>query len=106
MTRPRGHSPRAGAPGRHLAVALLALATCMAGPPAGAQEGYLFQGIVDAEVYDTDTGSPLLTRNDGDIAALGRLQLWAAFQLSPSLQLYAQGETEWDDFEGYRETDS
>jgi len=85
---------------------LLALAACLASPPAGAQDRYLFQGIADAELYHTDTGSPLLTRNGGDLAALGRLQLWTAFQLSPSLQLYAQGEVSIDNFEGYRETDS
>ena len=84
----------------------MALTGCLASPPAGAQEWYLLQGIVDAELYDTDTESPLLTRNDGDIAALGRLQLWTAFQLSPSLQLYAQGQLETHNFGGSRETGS
>lgn len=85
---------------------LLVLVACLASPLAAAQEWYLFQGIFDAELYDTDGDSPLLTRNDGDLAALGRLQLWTAFQLSRSLQLYAQGELESNNFEGYRETEA
>lgn len=80
------------------------LAACLASPPAGAQDWYLLQGIFDAELYDTDTDSPLLSRNEGDLAALGRLQLWAALQLSPELQFYVQGQVESDNFEGYGET--
>lgn len=91
-------------PGRILATALLTVAACLSSPAASAQQGYLVQGIFDAELFDTDTDSPLLTRNEGDPAALGRLQLWTAFQLTPALQLYAQGEVVSDNFEGYRET--
>jgi hypothetical protein len=80
------------------------LAVCLASPPAGAQDWYLLQGIFDAELYDTDTDSPLLSRNEGDLAALGRLQVWAALQLSPDLQFYVQGQVESDNFEGYGET--
>jgi hypothetical protein len=90
--------------GKHLVLRLFVLAVCLASPPAGAQDWYLLQGIFDAELYDTDTDSPLLSRNEGDLAALGRLQLWAALQLSPDLQFYVQGQVESDNFEGYGET--
>jgi len=93
-------------PGRRPVAALLALAGWLASAPADAQDWFLLQGIVDAELFETDTGSPLLTRNEGDTAALGRLQLWTAFQLSPSLQLYAQGQAEASNYEGYGETGS
>jgi len=82
------------------------LCTCLASPAADAGDWYLFQGIFDGELYSTDTDSSLLTRNDGDVAVLGRLQIWAAFQLAPSWQFYARGELESDNFEGYGETDS
>lgn len=92
--------------GRFGLACFFAFCACLAGPEASAAEAYLVQGILDAELYSSDTASPLLTRNDGDTATLGRLQLWAAFQLSPSWQFYARGEVESDNFEGYAETNS
>jgi len=110
MKSPRRHSLDTAAPANHLNAGLLVLIGClvssMASPAARAQDWYLVQGIVDAELHGTDTDSPVLTRNDGDLAALGRLQLWAAFQLSPTLQLYAQGKIEADNFDGSGQADS
>jgi hypothetical protein len=110
MKSPRGHSTKAAACAKRPIVGLLVLVGCLVSPAAStvarAQDWYLVQGIFDAELYGTDTDSPLLTRNDGDLAALGRLQLWAAFQLSPTVQFYAQGKFEADNFDGSGQVDS
>lgn len=110
MKSPRRLSLDTAAPANHLNAGLFVLVGCLVcpvvSPVAWAQDWYLVQGIVDAELYDTDTDSPVLTRNDGDLAALGRLQLWTAFQLSPTLQLYAQGKIEADNFDGSGRMDS
>jgi len=85
---------------------LIVLVGCAASRAADARDWFLMQGIVDTELYETDTASSLLTRNDGDLAALGRLQLWTAFQLTSSLQLYALGEARTDNFGGDWENSS
>lgn len=85
---------------------LTVLTALLVSSPAKAQDWFLFQGILDAELYKTDADSSLLTRNNGDIAALGRLHLWTAFKLAPSLQFYALGELEIDNFSGYSGTSS
>jgi hypothetical protein len=61
---------------------------------AGAQGGVLLQGIVDAELWRTDSGSVLLTRNHGRPGLLGRVQLWTAAEPLTGLILYAHGEVE------------
>ena len=104
MTSLPGHGSSTACCARHLLAGLVLVFGALVGFPASAQDWYLVQGIIDAETYDTDTGSPRLTRNDGNPAFLGRLQLWTAFQLSPSLQFFAQGQIETDNFEGYGET--
>jgi hypothetical protein len=71
-----------------------------------AQERFLIEGIFDAELHQTDSSSILLSRNEGDLVTLGRLQLWSAFQISPGLQIYALGEIETDNSIGERETES
>jgi hypothetical protein len=106
MKRHRRHSLDTAAPVRHLIAGPLLLAGVLVSSAVVAQDWYLVQGLLDAELYDTDTDSPVLTRNDGDLAALGRLQLWTALQLSPTLQLYAQGKIEADNFDGAGEVDS
>lgn len=100
------HKPGAGNHGKRLALELFFLAGCLASSPALSQDWFLLQGIADTELYDTGTDSSLLTRNHGEIAFLGRLQLWTAFQLSPSLQFFAQGQAEVDNFTGSSETRS
>lgn len=59
-----------------------------------AQNGLLLQGIVDGEVWSTDTTSNLLTRNRGRPATLARVQLWGAYEPFNSWVIYAQGEGE------------
>jgi len=61
---------------------------------ARAQNGLLVQGIVDGEVWSTDTTSNLLTRNRGRPATLARVQLWGAYEPFRNWVLYAQGEGE------------
>jgi hypothetical protein len=110
MKSPRRHSRHTAALLRRLIAPLPLLAGGLVGPVdipvACAQDWYLVQGILDAELHATDTDSPVLTRNDGDPAALGRLQLWTAFQLSPTLQFYAQGAMEADNFDGSGQADA
>lgn len=73
---------------------------------AFAQDRFLLEGILDAELHQTDSQSLLLSRNGGDLSGLVRLQLWSAFQISESLQVYALGEFETDNASGNRETES
>jgi hypothetical protein len=82
---------------RGAAIAAVLSAICMSslGPSrAAAQNGVLLQGIVDGELWSTSKTSNLLTRNSGNPAGLGRLQLWGAYQPFQSLIVYAQGQAE------------
>jgi len=78
-----------------IAVALTVSMVALALPrPARGQNGLLLQGIVDGEVWSTDTTSNLLTRNRGRTATLARVQLWGAYEPFTNWVLYAQGEGE------------
>ena len=79
-----------GARAALLAILVLALPRT----PVQAQGGVLVQGLADVEVYATDARSPLLTRNDGRPAALGRLQLWGALEPWRGIVAFAQGQLE------------
>lgn len=81
---------------RHLLAAALSgvAAFASAATPAAAQGSILVQGIADAELWKSDSGSVLLTRNDGRAAALGRLHLWGAAELGHGLVAYAAGTAE------------
>jgi len=52
----------------------------------------MVQGLFDAEIWKTDPGSRLLSLNDGDAAAGGRLRLWSAGDFLPGLQGYMLGQ--------------
>jgi hypothetical protein len=67
---------------------------------AHAQQRFLIEGLVTGELYDTSSDSLLLTRNDGDLSTVGRLQLWSAYQLSDNWQIYALVELEADNASG------
>ena len=71
------------------AIALAALPRATA-----AQGGVLVQGIADAELWKTDSGSILLTRNGGRPAFLGRVHLWGAAELGRHFVVYAAGTAE------------
>jgi len=61
---------------------------------ARAQGPILLQGILDGEFWTTNAKSNLLTRNQGQPAGLGRLQLWGAVEPWRGLVAYAQGNIE------------
>jgi hypothetical protein len=61
---------------------------------AEAQLTVLAQGLADAELWTTDSGSTLLTRNFGRPGAVGRVHLWSAAQLGSRLVVYAAGMLE------------
>jgi hypothetical protein len=62
---------------------------------AGAQGGgVLLQGIVDGEGWSTSNSSNLLTRNNGQPAGLGRLELWGAYEPFSGFVIYAEGAGE------------
>jgi hypothetical protein len=73
---------------------LLACCYLLAASPLGAQDWLVLEGIGDGEFWATDSGSILLTRDNGHPALLGRLQLLAGAQLRPTLHLLALGRLE------------
>ena len=106
MTNPLRNSRKTKAATRCLITWVLALSCGMASSLTMAQQRYLLEGIFDAELYHTDPDSRLLSRNEGDLATLGRLQLWSAFQITPGLQIYALAEIETDNSSGARQTEA
>jgi hypothetical protein len=70
-----------------LALALLVLSAPL---PARAQGGILFQGVLDAEVWKTDSLSSLLARNGGRPGAMGRIGLWAAAEPWRDVVMFGQ----------------
>jgi hypothetical protein len=75
---------------RWLTVALLTWGAA----PAPAQDWLLVEAIADGEAWSTDSASKLLSRNEGQLATLGQLQLFVAAAVRPSLQLIFMGEVE------------
>ena len=101
-----GNSRQTKAAATRLVTWGLALVCSLTSSLTIAQERFLIEGIFDAELHKTDANSRILSKNEGDIATLGRLQLWSAVQISPGLQIYALGEIETVNFSGERETES
>jgi hypothetical protein len=82
-------------PARRLLATALLGATIVGAPRIATSQGaILVQGVADAEVWNTDTGSILLTRNQGRVGALGRVNLWGAAELGHGVVLYAAGTAE------------
>jgi hypothetical protein len=71
-------------------------ATTLVAPKAHAQTQlpFLVEGLIDGEAWSTTKRSNLLTRNNGNPAALARMQLWGAVEPLPGFVLYAQAEAE------------
>src|SRR5688572_15432340 len=59
-----------------------------------AQTRAMLLGHVDAELWETDTSSNLLSRNSGRRSTLGRLTLWGAVEPHSRLVVYALLESE------------
>jgi hypothetical protein len=72
-----------------LALAAALLLGTPAGP-AGAADRPIVQGLLDTELWKTDSGSEFPGRNDGGAAGAGHLRLWAAGEPAPRLQLYVR----------------
>ena len=83
-TPPRSRRVR---PSRFITLGVL----LVAGVPrrTAAQHGLLVQGVADAELWKTDSGSVLLTRNHGRPGTLERIQLWGAAEIRHDLLAYA-----------------
>jgi hypothetical protein len=62
--------------------------------PARAQDWLLLEAVADGEAWATDSASRLLSRNEGNAAMLGRVQLFVAAAIRPTLQLIFMGEIE------------
>jgi hypothetical protein len=91
---------------RRLAGWALVLLFGLTSAHAAAQQRFLLEGIFDAELHRTDEDSILLSGNEGDTVALGRLQVWSAYQISAGLQIYALAELETDNSSGDRHNES
>lgn len=52
------------------------------------------RGLQDLELFQTDSDSRLLSRNDGDLAGAGRLRLWAAADFTSGFQGVLLGRLE------------
>jgi hypothetical protein len=73
--------------------------------PASADDRLLIEGLLDAEGWNTGGQSVNLSRNEGEPAGQGRLRLWAAVQLTDSLQGMALGRFESGHADTYLEFD-
>jgi hypothetical protein len=76
-----------------LAAACLLVARSVCAYAQGAPP-ILLQGVADLEAWSTTAHSNLLTRNDGNPAALGRVQLWGAIEPARGWVVYAQGKAQ------------
>jgi hypothetical protein len=84
-----------------LALLLLALPGA-----ASASDGpVVVKGLVDMEMFDTDDGSLLLSRNGGDPGGQGRLRLLAAGDFGAGFQAFAIGRVEGGDAMANGETE-
>lgn len=71
-------------------VALLTILPC----PAAATERLIVGGLLDGEAWNTDSGSVLLSRNEGKTAGVGRLRLWEGVEIAPGFHFFALEEFE------------
>ncbi len=85
--------PRRMRPALACGLTLLAL-SALAAPEAHGAARWLVEGLLDAEVQETDPDSRLLSENGGDPQSSGALRLWAGAELHPRLQLMVLGEFE------------
>lgn len=85
--------PRPEGTGRAAVLLARGLLACgLARPSAeGAEERVRVGGLLDAEYWDTDAGSLLLSRNDGEAAPAGRLRLWAVAAFADAVQGFVLG---------------
>lgn len=78
-------------------LALVLLLLELSAQAAFGQVAFQIRGLADGELWKTDEGSVLLSRNQGDTAPLGRLHLWGALEPNPRFQLAVLAEFEGGD---------
>src|SRR5262245_4829218 len=59
--------------------------------PLPCEEKALVGGLLDSEIWKTDDGSRLLSRNEGEAAPAAHLRLWAAGDFTTQLQGFVMG---------------
>jgi hypothetical protein len=74
--------------------AALLLAALLVPRHVAAQDWLVLESLYDVEGWVTDTGSTLLTRNNGGASWLGRARLWAGVDVRGVVQIVAQGRFE------------
>jgi hypothetical protein len=72
------------------------LLACASLGDAHAEESQVIavNGLQDLEFYETDSGSRLLSRNEGEPAGFGRLRLWVAADMTAGFQAVLLGRVE------------
>ena len=81
-------------PTRLVTAALVLAGAVIPRTSARAQLPFLIEGLINGEAWSKTRNSNLLTRNNGNPAALGRAQVWGALEPLPGLVLYGQTEVE------------
>jgi len=77
-----------------LAASLLAATLAFAPADAAGPKPWIVRGLQDVVLLDTDDGSRVLSRNEGDPAGVGRLRLWVAGELGAGLEGQIVGRIE------------
>ena len=77
-----------------LAAAVIAGLTAWGGARAQLADRVEIKGLQDVELFKTDPGSLLLSKNDGDLAGGGRLRLWTAAEFLQGFQGFLLGRVE------------
>ena len=73
-------------------IAALAITTFPAS--VRAQGGVMLQGVIESELWKTDSASQLLARNNGRLGGAGRVNLWAAAEPRRDIVLFGQVQAE------------
>jgi hypothetical protein len=73
---------------------LLAVALGAGYAQAQVVDHVVVKGLQDLELFQTDSNSRLLSRNDGELAGAGRLRLWAAAEFTSGFQGVLLGRLE------------
>ena len=95
---------RAGSRNGAVVSALFVVIFSLGTATAGVRDRLLVKGLQDLEFHSTDSGSLLLSRNDGDPAGAALLRLWVAAELAPGLQAIVLGRLEGGDASDAGET--
>jgi len=84
----------AGRARRLVAPWVVACAAVVGSVEAQTTDHITVKGLQDLELFKTDDGSLLLSRNEGNLAGAGRLRLWAAADFTAGFQAVLLGRVE------------